>query len=136
MTTEEDFHAALDAHPDDAHCRRVFADWLQERGDPRAEGYRALGATRRQPRNFCNAGKDWLWHPDVHALDLDHVPSASILPKDWYDALDGGRPFGALVWPCSTKPVFTRRAAEDAAALAFANLPAARRAELLAGVPA
>ena len=37
MTTEDDFQQALDANPDDHHTRLVFADWLQERGDPRAE---------------------------------------------------------------------------------------------------
>ena len=37
MTKEDDFQKALDAHPEDWQTRLVFADWLQERGDPRAE---------------------------------------------------------------------------------------------------
>jgi uncharacterized protein (TIGR02996 family) len=43
VTTEEDFQNALDANPKDWQTRLVFADWLQERGDERAEGYPALG---------------------------------------------------------------------------------------------
>ena len=43
MTTEDDFQAALDANPNDWQTRLVFADWLDERGDVRASGYRALG---------------------------------------------------------------------------------------------
>ena len=49
MTTEDDFQAALDTNPGDWQTRLVFADWLQERDDPRAEGYRALGLLRRAP---------------------------------------------------------------------------------------
>ena len=43
VTTEDDFQRALDKNPDDWQTRLVFADWLEERDDPRAEGYRALG---------------------------------------------------------------------------------------------
>jgi uncharacterized protein (TIGR02996 family) len=49
LTTEDDFQNALDANPEDHQTRLVFADWLQERVDPRAEGYRALGRLRVQP---------------------------------------------------------------------------------------
>lgn len=49
MTTEDDFQNAIDASPDDWNARLVFADWLQEQGDPRAEGYRALGALKWCP---------------------------------------------------------------------------------------
>ncbi len=38
MTTEEDFQAALDLHPDDWQTRLVFADWLQDRSDSPADG--------------------------------------------------------------------------------------------------
>ena len=46
VTTGDDFQRRLDEHPDDFQTRPVFADWLEERGDPRAEGYRALGRFR------------------------------------------------------------------------------------------
>ena len=40
MTTEDDFHRRLDECPEDAHTRLVFADWLEEHGDPRADPVR------------------------------------------------------------------------------------------------
>lgn len=43
MTTEEDFQRALDADPENGGLRMVFADYLDEQGDPRGPGYRALG---------------------------------------------------------------------------------------------
>src|SRR4051812_5929885 len=49
MTTEDDFNRRLDAHPEDWQTRLVFADWLDERGDVRAEGYRVLGDLRVSP---------------------------------------------------------------------------------------
>src|SRR5262245_7494859 len=36
MTDEAGFLAQLDANPDDDTTRLVYADWLEERGDPRA----------------------------------------------------------------------------------------------------
>jgi uncharacterized protein (TIGR02996 family) len=37
MTTEDAFLQAIFASPEDAETRLVFADWLEDRGDPRAE---------------------------------------------------------------------------------------------------
>jgi uncharacterized protein (TIGR02996 family) len=42
MTDEDAFQAAICARPDDDHLRLVYADWLQERGDPRGELIRLL----------------------------------------------------------------------------------------------
>ena len=49
MTTEDHFQAALDENPSDWQTRLVLADWLQDRDDPRADGYRVLGRLRRWP---------------------------------------------------------------------------------------
>lgn len=129
MTTEDDFQRQLDAHPDDWQARLVYADWLEERGDPRAEGYRALGVLRRVPdytrAPFC----PWCWR------------NTPIFKKPGRGSLAG---LGAKwhTYTCEqigqSCTVFdSRREAEDAAALAFAKLPVSRRAELLAqGVPA
>lgn len=103
MTTEEDFQAALDANPDDWQTRGVFADWLQERDDVRAEGYRALGVCRVVPVHTRVDG----WY----LTGLDY-PNRGWLSQGY----DSSR---------------SRRAAEDAAALAFAKLPELRRYELL-----
>lgn len=135
VVTEDDFQKKLDEHPDDWQTRLVFADWLDERSDPRAEGFRALAACRyvlcdryagvplryiprRPSRIFCAAGNN------VSGRDYT-------LPPDWYEKIGekkrGHKPSDACI------TFKTRRAAEDAAALAFAALPAKRRAELLRG---
>lgn len=129
MTTEDDFQAALDANPSDWQTRLVFADWLQDRGDMRAEGYRALGVRRlrptvaREPVPELNAW--WAYGP--------YAGTECCLPDDWWRLVTGSTRAtasdGLLYYD-------TRRAAEDAAALAFAKLPPERRAELLALQPA
>jgi uncharacterized protein (TIGR02996 family) len=125
MTTEDDFQRALDANPDDWQTRLVFADWLDERDDPRAEGYRASGVLRRRPYQYTlmyepNKGEPrfwWHWAPDPEWFPSDGRDDWSVLPRAW--------------WKGCSEEVCTRREAEDAAALAFAKLPADRRAELL-----
>jgi uncharacterized protein (TIGR02996 family) len=135
MNDEEAFHAALDANPNDHTTRLVFADWLQERGDPRAEGYRALGV--RSHRFHVSTDQVW-WlgnaeEPAISQVAMtqpEYVHRHGILPKDWFQAVEGGQ---TALW-CWRK-FDHRREAEDAAAFAFAKLPPERRAELLASPP-
>jgi uncharacterized protein (TIGR02996 family) len=125
MTTEDDFQRALDANPGDWQTRLVFADWLQERNDPRAEGYRALGRlqvwpydyTTRQLPGFKSRRKGWQWWADTN--DPAGAVARHIVPKGVSELLE-------------THFHRTRRAAEDAVARAFAKLPARQRAKLLA----
>jgi uncharacterized protein (TIGR02996 family) len=138
---EEAFQAALDANPDDHTTRRVFGDWLQERGDPRAEGYRALGVNGYRPWRFTTS-KRWGWF-EVGWADVYGVPpedgnatAVASLPHDWcgWDSPDDGRNSrGRLTddYPLNGDSWGDRREAEDAAALAFSQLPPGRRAELL-----
>ena len=130
MTTEEDFQHALDVRPCDWQTRVVFADWLQDRDDPRAEGYRAMGALGRVPNiTPCGSAAYYQDHADPRRA------SRYDLPADWIAAFppasadDPIADDGSLPWRCR----HTRRAAEDDAARAFAALPADRRDELLAG---
>ncbi len=121
MSDEDAFQAALDANPDDHVTRLVFADWLQEHGDERAEGYRAMGVTRRKPAIYKTRPEIWSWH--AHLLEtLD-----SCLGRRWWDTLGTKSDSGLS----NTKSFRSRRHAEDAAARAFARLPASCRAELL-----
>ncbi len=120
MTTEDDFQNALDACPEDWQTRLVFADWLQERGDVRAEGYRALG-TKRHAALKIN-GSMWSWWKGTQRGLRDEIDHG------WWKLLNLPLRDGASFH----KVANTRREAEDAAALAFAKLPAERRAELLA----
>jgi uncharacterized protein (TIGR02996 family) len=115
MTTEDDFQRALDACPEDWQTRLVFADWLDERGDPRGPGYRALGANEMHPMRL-----DSRW---LYLRASLRLPGAQWMPHDWYELM-------------GDDVTTARRAAEDLAARAFAKLPAERRAELLAVAPA
>ncbi len=42
MNDEAALLAAMSAHPEDNHQRLIYADWLEERGDPRGELIRLL----------------------------------------------------------------------------------------------
>jgi uncharacterized protein (TIGR02996 family) len=128
VTTEDDFQAALDAHPKDWQTRLVYADWLQERDDPRAEAYRVLGQLRRAPARCPPHDRRtydlWVWH----ARGRTDVAAEQVLPDDWY----------ALIARDERAPAYaaerrTRREAEEDAVAAFANLSPERRAALLAG---
>lgn len=132
MTTEEDFQAALDAHPDDWQTRLIFADWLDERGDPRGPGYRALGVLRRRPVDMTGTVFCWSFHNGKGTYVGTHKrrPKKHSLPQIWIDAMTS---FSGSFWAHGghSRGLSTRRAAEDAAALAFARLPAARQRALL-----
>lgn len=127
MSDEEAFQAALDANPDDHTTRLVFADWLQERGDLRAEGYRALGATQKYPfirrqGNFKPGSAGWT------RTSNRSMPRCYRLAEDWWRLVGSSVDRNAYF-------VFhsNRRQSEDAAALAFSHLSAKRRATLLVG---
>lgn len=122
MITEAEFQAALDADPSDHTTRLVFADWLEEQGDARAEGYRALGRLGLYVSR--NTEGKWAWF--CVALGGPAMP-----PRDWYALIAGGNPLASPALHRHSKAFATRREAENAAALAFARLPALRRAELL-----
>lgn len=148
MTTEDDFQRQLDAHPDDWQTRLVFADWLDERGDPRADGYRVLGRFKREAslqvraregcmicvrdvpkwRRDSNRVSAWcLWRGRVDMRPGDSSGWRKLndeIHPDWFRFILGEYRHGQMVFD-------SRRAAEDAAAKAFARLPTARRAELL-----
>jgi uncharacterized protein (TIGR02996 family) len=130
MTTEDDFQAALDANPEDWQTRLVFADWLQERADPRAEGYRALGVQRVWPWHGWWIGKgnrDLLLHIEHSEAEF----AVSVVPCDWFAELRDGREQKDHGHEFYWRKYTTRRQADDDAARAFAQLPAARRAELI-----
>jgi uncharacterized protein (TIGR02996 family) len=133
MTTEDDFQATLDANPADWQTRLVFADWLQERGDERADGYRALGRLERTAAEYYGPNRrPSKWEPQKRthwATTTEFPESWRSLPDDWLAAVGTG-PSGRF-----SRKFRNRREAEDAAALAFAKLPAGRRTELLAAGP-
>lgn len=134
MTTEDDFHAILDSQPDDWQTRLVFADWLDERNDPRGPGIRALGVYRRKAMACQITGGPLRYIlGTVEITPIVHFNNwiDCLLPVDWFAAV----PISLL---CDNKHdkwryYVTRREAEDAAALGFQLLAVARQTELLEG---
>lgn len=122
MTTEDDFQRALDANPDDWQTRLVFADWLDERGDPRADGMRALGLLRRCPYQPGRRNNYWTWG-DYSSLSTD----SSDLPPGWFEVVFNTAPEDCRNYSEMGRwvRIDTRRDADDTAALAFAELLAA-----------
>lgn len=119
------FQDHLDAHPDDWFARTVFADWLDENGDPRAEGYRAMGLWRLVPD--VDYRVIYCYRPGLMFPLWANRAVGWLLPEDWYQP--------ALRWNSDIRIVAhePRRDQEDKVALAFARLPAGRRQELIAG---
>lgn len=150
MTGESDFQKELDAHPDDWQTLLVFSDWLRDRDDPRADGYAALAALKRYPGSNTltrdhgrSYGHDWegTWFGWAN-LGRAHYSRGPVtardpeaLPADWYELLKGDNQLPG--WKADAWGYF-RSCAEafDVAARAFAQLPAPRRAEVLASEPA
>ena len=130
MTTEDDFQRVLDAQPDDWQTRLVFADWLQERGDPRATGYRAIAVQERCPFKRRHLDRDACWWCSSTAAAHDDARNA--IPHDWFALLPRGEGSN-LFWPLHTPTggIRSRRECEDALALAFSRLPTDRQGALL-----
>ncbi len=131
-TEEASFHAALDAQLEDDCTRMVFADWLEERDDPRALGYRLLVAFRLRPFNGHHELKRWgaySW-----SCCFAGRPYSSTLTRTWYNHLtkierptEVGPPGKILLdarYP-------TRREAEDDAALAVSLMMPVWQAKLI-----
>jgi uncharacterized protein (TIGR02996 family) len=124
VTTEDDFQAALDASPEDWQTRLVFADWLQERGDRRAAGYRVLGLHRCYPASPAKQARmgyhsdNWQWWRD----NTSRVRAPHLVPH----TLPAG-----VSRHISSHCAPSRREAEETAVLAIVHLPAPVRARLL-----
>lgn len=130
MISEDDFQRMLDAKPDDWQTRLVFADWLQDRDDPRAEGYRAIGVNRMYFCNrFAHGRKKWIPSQPASIFRRIHgcLAGPRQVPLDWFHLVEGSvASTGWVTFP-------NRRAAEEAAVRAFLRLPERRRTELLSG---
>lgn len=81
MPTDADFLAAIAAAPHDRLPRLVYADWLDERADPRGELIRLEEETRERV-----AWDDVLWKLKPRRNDLRRQTDA-----DWLKAMDYGQ---------------------------------------------
>lgn len=120
MTDESAFQAGLDEKPDNHDLRLVFADWLEDQGDPRAPGYRWMGLRQKHPQYFVHPNgqypPDWNWRSD----HLQSTLHASV--PELFQHIQGHQR-STSVW----KEYATRQAAEDALALAIAEESNRRR---------
>lgn len=152
-TTEADWQATLDAAApaDRAGLMQIFADWLDEMGDARGPGYRAMGKRAKRPQlTIMNEGvaealhdTQWVWgrRDNLFATDPEYganVDRACLLPKRWFLAIqmtDRFYSFNVDKEDRDWEHFPTRCQADDACALAFARLPLHRQRSLLT-VPA
>lgn len=140
MTTEDDFQKMLDKNPEDDQTRLIFADWLQDRDDPRADGYRALAATSRRPDLI--ASDFHYWNRYQKRKREDWLPSRwynTQLPSAWFNLLDSVV-FGLIktdnfapLYRATVKPL-SRRQCEDGAAIAFSKLPNDLKQKYMKGI--
>lgn len=102
------FAAALDADPSDSAARLLYADWLEERGDERAAGYRWMAERGKWPyETISRVG--WRWYED----DLQSGDPAAV-GEELFDATPEPKDRRGYAYS-------SRRAAEDALAWAFAG---------------
>ena len=129
MTTEEEYQRHLDTQPSDWEARMQFADWLDASRDPRGPGYRALGVQKRRPHESDREGA-WWW--TCTSPDPNDIVLSNDLWEDWFLLLPAGEG-DDIFWPLRTVNggIRTRRECEDAAAIAFTELPPERQVELL-----
>lgn len=120
LDTEDVLQAMLDRDPSDYQTRLVLADLLDERNDPRAAGYRALGRLKKRPAqgSWSDGRELWWWAYLPTRKSPEHLPLA------WFRRVRG---FGShkMFKPLATyqTPANTRREVEDAAALAYRPKP-------------
>lgn len=119
MTDELSFQRTLDADPSLWRVRLTFADWLEERGDPRAAGMRWLGMKRKWP------------------VFLEHEWWETFIGWNWAQAKNPDQPDHAKI-PATEKELVeldlwrafkTRADAENAFCLAYPALLAEHPAE-------
>lgn len=89
MTTSTDFESQLDYNPSDWTLRSIYADWLEEQGNPRAESMRWMVANEKCPRKSGTAvhvvayeSWDWWRQEQAHS-----IKPSSKLPDQIFDSL-------------------------------------------------
>jgi uncharacterized protein (TIGR02996 family) len=123
MDEELGFQTLIDTNLNDWQTRAILADWLQDRGDKRAEGYRELARTHRIADHMqlhlsgtvifsaSKGKKSWVWRYETRYT----YGEQSILPRDMWNFLTG-----YIVKNHNKVYYNSRLEAENAFALAFA----------------
>lgn len=128
MTTEDDFQRRLDNKPNDFLTRLVFADWLEERGDVRAAGYRLMGMRRIRPQVYHITNR-WSWANIETGRSVGGTLKACWWRKlPYIICTPETHPYTRILWGQRDTTTNTRREAEDNAAMAFSGLTPAQQA--------
>jgi len=97
MDDDADFLRAIAEAPDDVNIRRVYADWLEERGDPRCAYLRAICelTTQTAPRGVYAACPHPVTGSDPvadAARDLSQSEAVAVVVEDsWGYSLEAAR---------------------------------------------
>lgn len=81
---ERAFADSINAYPKDRVSQLVFADWLDDQGDPRGEGWRVLVQIGKMPAQWAVSWRwqrDWLTQP--HMLPSPLFSRLDYLPGMW-----------------------------------------------------
>lgn len=100
MNEEAAFFAAINENPGDSTTRLVFADWLDDRGDPRGAGFRAIVRLGIVPVKSVSKDRSdgyvwYVWNVAKYTSYKWRKPlpgnsySCAMLPKRWFLLLEG-----------------------------------------------
>ena len=100
MDDEAAFRACINEKPHDYSVYLVFADWLQERDDPRAHVYRLIGSFRVSP--YSSPDNGWIWFSFERRIlyGTYRIHPYSDLPDPWFNRL--APVAGVLAYPSSS----------------------------------
>lgn len=121
MNQEKPFRDAINNNPSDTTLQLVFADWLEEQGDPRAEGWRVLTEAGRRPHNYKpDSVNEWDWYSKYGSPDN---PRTITLPVSMWENMSTA----TSDLPHGYKSFFL---AMNAAAITFSELPIDQKLEV------
>lgn len=130
----------LDSEPENAGLRGIYADALEESGEPKltamAEGYRALWKLGKQPSVECGLCT-WFGYDKYESV---FSPRPHYIGQSWFRLLNGGQCLYGVGLPAEEidrdfwRDYTTLAEAEDAAAEAFGRLPEDEKRRILEGI--
>lgn len=80
---KEQFLNQIEMNPHDDAAKLIYADWLEEQGNPEAEAWRWITHTQRFPKQYDYGKYQWQFvHREVESIDKN-TPSHFIPPAVW-----------------------------------------------------
>lgn len=142
MSEQLAWNATLDASPEDTGLRLVYSDWLRDRGDPRADGYAAIGTygvVLKRPDKFPALMVDTVVPDHDQFMRHRQIHGPHLIPAWWFRAVTARLDPRNQRYQRDFDPLPTRRTCEDALALAWSDMTEREQKkchEFLTGTPA